>query len=39
VHRIPELLLAALGDGGEVRELASERVGVVLPFEVDVRIA
>jgi hypothetical protein len=37
--QIPELLLAALGHGGEVRELPSERVGAVLPFEADVRIA
>jgi hypothetical protein len=31
--QIPELLLASLGDGAEVRELPSERVGVVLLFE------
>jgi hypothetical protein len=35
---VPELLLAAFGDGGEIRELPSDRVGVVLPFETDVRI-
>lgn len=37
--QVPELLLLALGGGGEVTDLAPGRAGTVMPFEADVRIA
>jgi hypothetical protein len=37
--QIPELLLVALGERWEVRELPAQHVGTALPFEADVRIA